>query len=171
MIQGSINQLLSLAAVFAGMDPGSKKRAQVRQTKNQLKVLDKEVAALGDLTDMREGEAKHTTYREIQSSKAEVLKQLFSLDPSSETFKSYKEAKSESGAKGYADIVLPADPEEIEQERRESARELAAKRAEADRQAAEELRQEELAKVRTALQANAPTPTTGKKETIKYDNI
>ena len=171
MIQGSINQLLGMAAVFAGMDPGSKHRAQVRQTEKQLEVLDKEAAALGDLTGMREGEAKHTTYREIQSSKAEVLKKMFSLDPSSETFKRYKEAKSESGARGYADIVLPADPEEIEQERQESARELAAKKAENDRRAAEELRQKELAKVRTALQANAPMPTTGKKETIKYDNI
>lgn len=149
-----------MAAIAAKLDPTSEKRAQVRQTKNQLQTLEKEEAALGDLTNMREGEAKHTAYQDIQSSKATALKAMFALEPSSETFKNYTIAKRESGEKGYADMVIPADPDEIAQEQAELKAQKALARE-----------QKRLQKTRSKLMANAPAPMAGKRGTIKYDNI
>lgn len=158
MIQGSINQLLGMAAVFAGMDPGSKKRAQLRQTEKQMKGLQKQAVTLGT-TYLEEMSAEEMAFEnKLADQIVKTSEERFQLKPTEENLTKHKNnIRAAEGFKAAGQKVLD--------------RRAAAQTAEADRQAAEELRQEELAKVRTALQANAPTPTTGKKETIKYDNI
>lgn len=158
MIQGSINQLLGMAALFAGMDPGSKHRAQVRQTEKQMKGLQKQAVTLGT-TYLEEMSAEEMAFENrLADQIVKTSEERFQLNPTEENLTKHKSnIKAAEEFKAAGQKVLD--------------RRAAAQRAEADRQAAEELRQKELAKVRTALQANAPTPTTGKKETIKYDNI
>ena len=158
MIQGSINQLLSLATVFAGMNPNAKQRAQLRQTERQMKGLQKQAVTLGT-TYLEEMSAEEMAFENrLADQIVSTSEERFKLKPTEENLTKHKSnIKAASEFKAAGQEVLD--------------RRAAAQRAEADRQAAEELRQEELAKVRTALQANAPMPTTGKKETIKYDNI
>ena len=158
MIQGSINQLLSMAAVLVRMDPNLEQRTQLRQTEKQMKGLKKQTEAIGtsDLEEMPEAEIAFENRLADQIVK--TSEERFHLKPTEETLTKHRgniKAAEEFKATGQQELD----------------RRAAAQRAEADRQAAEELRQKELAKVRTALLANAPTPTTGKKETIKYDNI
>ena len=158
MIQGSINQLLGMAAVFARLDPNVEQRTQLRQTERQMKGLQKQAETIGtsDLEGMSEEEIAFEN--RLADQIVSTSEKRFQLKPTEETITKHRgNIKAAAEFKAAGQEVLD--------------RRAAAQRAEADRQAAEELRQEELAKVRTALQANAPTPTIGKKETIKYDNI
>lgn len=158
MIQGSINQLLGMAAVFARMDPNVEKRTQLRQTEKQMNGLRKQAVTLGT-TYLEEMSAEEMAFENrLADQIVSTSEERFRLNPTEENLTKHRgNIKAAEGFKAAGQKVLD--------------RRTAAQRAEADRQAAEELRQNELAKVRAALQANAPKPTTGKKETIKYDNI
>ena len=160
MIQGSINQLLGMAAVFARLDPNVEQRTQLRQTERQMKGLKKQTEAIdASRPNLEEMSAEEMAFEnKLADQIVKTSEERFQLKPTEENLTKHK--GNLRAAEGFK-----ADRQ------RELDRRAAAQRAEADRQAAEELRQEELAKVRTALQANAPMPTTGKKETIKYDNI
>lgn len=158
MIQGSINQLLNMSAVLARMDPNLEQRTQLRQTEKQMKGLKKQTEAIGT-SNLKEMSAEELAFENRLADKiVSTSEKRFQLKPTEETITKHR------GNIKAAEEFKAAGQQELD-------RRAAAQRAEADRQAAEELRQKELAKVRTALQANAPTPTTGKKETIKYDNI
>lgn len=158
MIQGSINQLLNMSAVLARMDPNLEQRTQLRQTEKQMKGLKKQTEAIGT-SNLQEMSAEELAFENRLADKiVSTSEKRFQLKPTEETITKHR------GNIKAAEEFKAAGQQELD-------RRAAAQRAEADRQAAEELRQKELAKVRTALQANAPTPTTGKKETIKYDNI
>ena len=154
MIQGSINQLLGLAAVVAGMNPNAKKRAQLRQTERQMKGLQKQAVTLGT-TYLEEMSAEEMAFENrLADQIVKTSEERFKLKPTEENLTKHK-----SNIKAAAEFKA-AGKEVLD-------RRAAAQRAEADRQAAEELRQKELAKVRETLLANAPAPRGGIKREYK----
>ena len=154
MIQGSINQLLGMAAVLARMDPNLEQRTQLRQTEKQMKGLKKQTEAIGTSNLQEMPEAEIAFENRLADQIVKTSEERFHLKPTEEAITKHRSnirAAEEFKATGQQELD----------------RRAAAQRAEADRQAAEELRQKELAKVRETLLANAPAPRGGIKREYK----
>lgn len=133
-IQGSINQLLSMATVGARMSHRYEQQSAIRQAERNVKTAEKQEKALeGRATG--EGAKADALLREAAESKAEATKTLFKVKPTRETLS--KALLTSSGAstlpKGpsYEDAPLAvwrADPEEIRQEQAEFEAEAALNR-------------------------------------------
>lgn len=156
MIQGSINQLLSMSAVIARMDPNLEQRTQLRQTEKQMKGLKKQAEAIDasrpNLQEMSEAEIVFEN--KLADQIVKTSEERFQLKPTEENLTKHK-----GNIKG-AEVFKAAGQKELD-------RRAAAQRAEDDRQAAEELRQKELAKIRETLLSNAPAPRGGIKREYK----
>jgi hypothetical protein len=156
MIQGSINQLLSMSAVFARMDPNVEQRTQLRQKEKQMEGLKKQAEAIDNSNSnlQEKSEAEIAFENRLADQIVETSEERFQLKPTEETLTAHK-----GNIKG-AEEFKAAGQQELD-------RRAAAQRAEADRMAAEELRQKELEKVRASLLANAPVPRGGIKREYK----
>lgn len=148
MIQGSINQLLSMSAVFARMDPNLEQRTQIRQKEKQMEGLKKQAETIGASNLQEMPEAEIAFENRLADQIVKTSEERFQLKPTEETITKHK-----SNIKA-AEEFKAAGQQELD-------RRAAAQRAEADRLAAEELRQKELEKVRASLLANAPVPRGG----------
>ena len=152
--QGSINNLLSTVAVAGRLSPEFEAKQAAAAAGKKLKVLEKQEA---QITSATEGSTEHKIYQDIQEQKQAAAKQLFEAKPSSKTYNQYRQARWYAGEPV---MTTPADPEEILIER-----------ANAEAEANLLRENERVQRTRAALMQNAPKPMTGKKETIKYDNI
>lgn len=154
MIQGSINQLLGLTTAIAKLDPGSEKRAAVYENKQQLKGLEKRAKQVQAEQKPIEKETTGALEAELDLADEIVAAtgERFKLQPTETNFRKYKH-NIETADKGF---------------RKPIKSELAARAA--DEALAEEQRRVGRQRVREFKQ-NAPAPTTGKRGTIKYDNI
>lgn len=106
MIQGSINQLLSMATIGASLSPDVQRRAEVRQTKSKAKELHKMHGVLKDklVSELKEnlGDPSKTVSEETREQvellggKVQDVKQtLFELSPSEKRLESlYKTSKA-----------------------------------------------------------------------------
>lgn len=152
--QGSINNLLSTVAVAGRLSPEFDSKQAAAAAEKKLKVLEKQEA---QITYADPGSTEDKIYQDIQEQKQAASKQLFEAKPSSKTYNQYRKARWSAGEPF---MTIPADQEEILIERANMEAEARLLRE-----------NERVQRTRTALMQNAPQPTTGKKETIKYDNI
>lgn len=114
MIQGSINQLLSLAAVAARLDPTVEARTEANKATKELSAIDKQIEQMNvTKDDIEYGTKTGKMYQEATAEKAEVTKRLFKAKPTKENYRKHLMSRSEP------DIVTPADPDEIAQEQAE----------------------------------------------------
>ena len=170
MIQGSINQLLGMAAVFARMDPGTEKRAEVRRAEAVVDSLDKQAKTISaddpktgvKFSDLAGGEI-HEDYVEVLEKKAKASEALFNLEPTEERRKSFKQAK---GAAQGERQHYKSEKKRIEQD---NAEHNAMENMMLEQQRVQKSNQ--LSSMGKALTENAPKPMAGKRGTIKYDNI
>lgn len=139
MIQGSINQLITLAATAARLSPDYEKKAELGQIKKQMAGYKKQT----ELWDKKEDktnaelEAENVLAEDIVRASARRL----SLNPTEETFRRHvgNLRANERFTGAYKQY----------------------KAAEEDRLAKETIRQQERETVRKALLANAPQPKMG----------
>lgn len=149
MIQGSINQLLQTAAVAARLDPNVESRAESQKLKKLSKMTQQAFAIEQGL-----GPVPIDRQQEFAKKNLEIAQAQYELNPTQKGRETVQEYQRQY------DIG----------EERKVERELRAKHNRASAEAKIKLAQEQ-ARVGRELVANAPKPTTGKKETIKYDNI
>lgn len=152
MIQGSINQLLNIAALSARLDPNLESRTEARKASRQIAIAEAQLAQIKPTEASQEGTVAANIAQEVLEDRAQASEALFRAKPTEETYRQYSRNRAETGREPVARIQ--ATPEEIAQER-----------AEQEAEAAQRIRQQELARVREALTANAPT-TYGRRDRI-----
>jgi hypothetical protein len=128
MIQGSINQLLSMAAIGTRLTPGYESRVEARKATKQIADTEAQLAQVTHTSE--EGTVTANITQELLENRAQASESLFRAKPTKETYRQY---------------VIS--------------------RAEQEAEAAQRIRQQELARVREALTANAPT-TYGRRDKI-----
>ena len=129
-IQGSINQLLTLATVAAKVSPQVEKLGKKRELAARSRALAAQKEALPSATyeEIVTGStAAGMAHKNLLEAEAKVNKEKFELSPSKETAKEMIFSESVSTGKPVTTIKMPASPEEIAMERDEIAREEAAK--------------------------------------------
>lgn len=157
-IQANLNQLLTMAAVGAKLAPGSEKRAEIYQTKKQIKDLTAQERLIAESGTKMVGEAfsepdsekkfdegserllEATNYRgEITA----LHKKLFELQPSTANYEAYR--KNLGWERAFEPMDLDEDEEE-ETPKAPSIKERLREKADAERELAEETRREEIRK-------------------------
>ena len=151
MIQGSINQLLNLAAVGYRLSPEYERNVKLRDVEARLTGM-KEQA---ELIDQRRGEfltpAEYDELDILGENIIEASRERFAINPTKETAEKHfgnvraNEARLQRREEMMKPVVTPADPAEIEYER-----------AMMDMEARTAIREKELAGVRQNLLSNAP---------------
>ena len=153
MIQGSINQLLGIAATGARLSPDFETKAELQQTKKAMKGY-KAQAHQWDTEVGPETEAITEAKNELAGKITETSKRQFELAPSAESFAKYK-------SNVLAEERFVKEGERLQKER--SAAKTAAEQAKAKLN--EE--QERIKATRKALNANAPK-SFGVREKIEW---
>lgn len=107
-IQSSINQMISLAGLLASQNPAlqaaSAKKTEIKQLKKKEEAVRSQIENIENIAE-KEPYGKELT---------EIKKQQFEVDPSSETYKAWKETEPKRL------LEAEEDPEEIAKERFES---------------------------------------------------
>lgn len=107
MIQGSINQLLTMAAVGAKLTPGSEEKFEAYQAEKGIKRLEQEAKVLSEKTDMSDTDVARS--QEILGEKTELRKKAYEAFPTGKRYEEYRKSRSFSEP-----MVTPEyTPEEI----------------------------------------------------------
>lgn len=163
MIQGSINQLLSIAAIGASLSPGVQRRAEARQTKKQLSTVSKELSQMNvTLEDWENETVTGKIAKETMEKQADLSKKLFEQAPSSKTYKQY--VMNRAGTGKEPTMVVTEDPDVIAQEQYEQQIEQERADQEMLKEQDRVRKSREAAAIRQQLLSNAPTPMMGRRD-------
>jgi hypothetical protein len=108
-IQASINNMLSVAGVLAGMNPEIRAKAE---TRNTLQNLGKRKEAVTEARDIAAEAGQSKVAEQYQETLGGINKQIFEVSPSEESFEEY----AESSGLNRPTTTTRGDPLEIAQE-------------------------------------------------------
>ena len=113
-IQSSVNQMISLAGLLASQSPSIRARSEKRAAIKNLSAREK---AVSEVMQVAAESADSELAQEYATDLAEIKKQQFEVDPSTESFLGYRGAQyaTKEGEKERS-TILPDDPEEIAEE-------------------------------------------------------
>ena len=142
-IQANINQLLSIAAIAAKLDPKQASRAQLYSTKQELAKSQKESDLIEESEKQRPlTEAEKELKRKLGEKVATSSEKIFELNPNLKTYEQYIASRTQADEFSSALQKEHQGKESIQ--RKSSIKQQLRERADAEREFAEQTRRDEL---------------------------
>ena len=142
-IQANINQLLSIAAIAAKMDPKQASRAELYSTKQELAKSQKKADLIEKSATQRPlTEAEKELKRKLGEKVATSSEKIFELNPNLKTYEQYISSRTQ--ADEFSSALKKEQKEKESIQRKSSIKQHLRERADAEREFAEQTRRDEL---------------------------